>query len=201
MLDAIKAVFPGDFKGFAVDVGACDGVFMSKTIDLEIKGWKVLCIEPNPLWKEKRDPRRKLWMDVACGSENLDDQSFHVIEMGQMQGPWSACSALKLDQEKYDQHKTLIQKEVTFPVSIRTLDWCLNTLAIDHVDFLQTDCEGGDFDVIKGFDVEKFNPALICCENWYDSKDIDNHLAPFGYVRVADDRGDQCSWYAKKGSI
>jgi hypothetical protein len=44
----IRAQFPPDFQGHAVECGAWDGVDGYHTLSLEQEGWKVLCVEPNP---------------------------------------------------------------------------------------------------------------------------------------------------------
>ena len=44
-----------------------------------------------------------------------------------------------------------------------------------QIDFLNIDCEGSDFDVLKLIDLVKYKPKLICIEiNSYAIKDIKN---------------------------
>ena len=40
--------FPEGFRGYAVEIGALDGQYISNTWLLEQNGWTCLCIEPNP---------------------------------------------------------------------------------------------------------------------------------------------------------
>jgi FkbM family methyltransferase len=175
----VHSAFPPGYKGYAVDVGACDGRYLSTTLELENRGWDVLCIEPNPLYSLKT--YRKRTLEVAVGVENLDDQDFTVVTMHAHQGYWAACSALHVNQEVYDAHKRLIQGTEVIKVQVRTLDWCLEQTDFPRLDFLSVDTEGGDMDVLKGFDIAEWYPKVISVENWWNDERFTEYLKPFGY--------------------
>lgn len=42
----IKTLFPDNYIGTCIEVGAYDGISLSNTYFFEQKGWKSLCIEP-----------------------------------------------------------------------------------------------------------------------------------------------------------
>jgi len=177
----IDLVFPRDFLGHAVDVGACDGVYLSNTKYLEDRGWSVLCIEPNPKWHDELKKNRSLVLPVACGPGNLEDQEFTSFEMGQVQGPWAACSSLFPDASVVRKHTTLIKSTETFKVPVRSLEWCLEQVGFTKVDFLTIDTEGYDMEVLKGFDVGRWLPKMIIVENWSGDDRFSSYLSPYGY--------------------
>ena len=39
-----------------------------------------------------------------------------------------------------------------------------NIFDLQEIDFLNIDCEGHDYSVLKGFNLKRFNPKLICIE-------------------------------------
>ena len=44
----IKSLFPNDFIGICIEVGAYNGISLSNTYHFELIGWRCLCIEPIP---------------------------------------------------------------------------------------------------------------------------------------------------------
>lgn len=175
----IITLFPSGHKGYAVDVGAADGRTRSNTWLMEQLGWEVVCVEANPLYTEMLKLNRKnVWM-VACGSEDGVGE-FSAFEL--QPGLWEAVSALKVNQQAYEAHKHMLQREYKFKVPIWTLDSILARTEFPHLDFLSVDVEGGEEDVLKGFDIARWKPDVIELENWIEGdtrcRDI---LLPHGY--------------------
>src|SRR5688572_19238087 len=44
----IETMFPGESRGFFLDVGSADGVQLSNTKALEERGWTGICVDPFP---------------------------------------------------------------------------------------------------------------------------------------------------------
>jgi FkbM family methyltransferase len=182
----IRSAFSKNYKGYAVDVGASDGWLCSNTLALEENGWDVLCIEPNPRFECEKNRKRVL--NVAVGRENLDDQDFSVVTIpdgdGYTNGNWSACSALHPDQEAMAAHSKLISNVEKIKVNVRTLDWCLEEANFPKLDFVSIDTEGGDMDVLLGWDIKKWLPRMIIIENWNERQPFGAVLSVFNYERI-----------------
>lgn len=171
--------FPTDFRGLAVDVGANDGTFLSKTLPLEQAGWRVLCIEPNTHYEAALRGCRKNVMMVACAAENQDDQPFYLVES--KANRYASFSALKLAPDAPAPAETV-------RVNVRTLDWCLSEAGLitgchefDIVDLVTMDAEGGDMDVLRGLSITTWSPRVIIVENWSGDGRFVEYLKPYGY--------------------
>jgi FkbM family methyltransferase len=177
--EEIAKLWPLDFKGYAADVGAANGVNRNNTILLENLGWTVLCVEANPLYKEILELKRKLSRNVACGSKEGEGE-FTAYELDP--GVWEACSALKPVGAMVELHRPLIKGTYKFTVPIKTLDSLLEEVKFPHLDFLSLDVEGAELDVLAGFNLQRWQPTVICIENWDEkSKDQADILVPAGY--------------------
>jgi len=151
--------------GYACDVGAVDGVFLNNTLQLEQRGWDVLCIEANPLYEKGLRLNRKNVLMLACGAENLDGQDFHVFEVWPQN--YTALSALKpAAPNKRPRNHAKDEEMTVFKVNVRTLDWCLEQAGFPRLDVLCIDVEGGEGDVLDGFSIERWKPKVIVTEDW-----------------------------------
>jgi len=55
---------------------------------------------------------------------------------------------------------------------------------IPSVDFVSIDTEGTELNVLKGFDLVKYNPKVLLIENNYNDTDVEEYLKDFGYIKV-----------------
>lgn len=162
--------------GYACEVGAYDGIQMSTTLELELRGWDVLCIEANPLLGPSLTMHRRSAMLCACGKENAEQQDFHIYEV--TEGNVSAVSALKPDPNRPVHQDAEAKKTIKVPV--RTLDWCLTQRAFPKLDVLSIDVEGGESDVLDGFSIARWHPRLIMLEDWIGGRHLER-MTQAGY--------------------
>ena len=54
-------------------------------------------------------------------------------------------------------------------------------LVVDNFDFLNIDCEGNDYKIIKSIDFKKYTPKLICVEIHSKNKQL-----IFDYLKLSD---------------
>jgi FkbM family methyltransferase len=176
----IVDLFPPDFRGHAIDIGASDGVVRSNTWAIEQMGWTVACVEANPLYTEMLQLRRKI-VRMAAVADYEGWSEFTTFEL--RPGCWEACSALKPVEAAVEAHKHIISREYKFKVEVITLDRLLEDLAFPALDFLSVDVEGGEMAVLRGFDVARWKPKVIVLENWLGEANQEQHdfLEPFGY--------------------
>jgi FkbM family methyltransferase len=161
--------FPADFKGYAVELGALDGVNLSCTLLLEEKGWDVLCIEPNPRHQKALRDNRKRVLTCAC-----DYQPRITAPMWENHRvPDRTQTSLNLDHAAW---------EVEFGSTVLTLDQCLMISGFPRLDALVLDVDGYERRVLMGFDIDRWNPKAVIIEG-----ESGGRLKPFlsrGYVEV-----------------
>lgn len=178
----IEEVLGGMEHGWAVDVGASDGILINNTKALEERGWEVLCIEPNPLYFDRLTQNRKRVLPVAVSDEYRDFVPFTVIEHW-LRG-WEAGSALAPRWEILPLVRMPeIRGKQVMPVAVRTLDWCLEHAGFERLDMVSIDTEGNELKVLKGFDIKRWVPKLVIVENWLDDPAIRDYFLGAGYHR------------------
>lgn len=170
----IMRQFPAGYQGYAVDVGASDGVSVSSSYGLEQARWTVLCIEPNPVFHEKLKKLRPFVMACACDAQ-AGTAEFHSFNVNP-----EAYSALRptypTDFPAKDGHWT------TFPVTVKTLEQCLAEAQFPQLDALAIDVEGNEMDVLNGIDLAKWHPKVILAEAWTEGS-LDEYLGVYDYGR------------------
>lgn len=172
----IARQFPEGFQGYAVDVGASDGISISTTYVLEQNRWTVLCIEPNPIFWPKLKARRAFVQTCACDREPREKALFYALD----QNP-EAYSALR---PTFPPDFPVTVGWSKFEVPVKTLEQCLYEAQFPRLDALCIDVEGNDLDVLKGIDLNKWAPRVIVIEAWTQGVH-DEHLKLFGYERVS----------------
>lgn len=170
--------------GYAVDVGANNGVVGSNTLHFEERGWLVLCLEPNTRLASEGRQRRKLWRDVACGSRSDDAAEFTCVGSY----PYSAYSGFNVEvgakwmPPNTEDRKRTLAVQVKELVRVVTLDDALGESGFPRLDFLSVDTEGHELEVLKGINLDVWRPAWICAESWEDPAPFTAHLKESGYT-------------------
>lgn len=178
----IAEFFDEGYVGTCIEVGACDGIFVSNTLHFEQKGWTCICIEPNKAYYDQLVKNRKITARFACGETNEDNVDFSIFDLG---GNQSAISSLVVDERLVSSHKHLIKNSFTEKVNIRTLDSiCEQFEIISNIDFVSIDTEGTEIDVLKGFDLNKWKPKLLVIENNFEDPNITEYLKDFRYNKI-----------------
>lgn len=187
MAEYAITLFPPDFKGIMVDVGAFDPVWLSNSWLFKQAGWGVHCIEANPHCIPYLLQHHKYVYEYACGDRNEDDVNFYIWATpglapkhrlinrdGAMVGEAGATSLIL--------HEKASPPSESVKVKLRTLDWLIiNELKIDHVDLLSIDVEMSEMSVLRGADLARWKPSVIIIENIYEGQDQHIHLDNLGY--------------------
>ena len=163
--------------GYACEVGANDGLLGSNTYGFEKnKGWKVLCVEPNPLLIEAGRSNRALWAAVACGS--VKTQMEFVCVGGY---PYSAASGFHVGEKHFPPDGNARK----FSVPVERLDDLLAQYEFPRLDLLSIDTEGHEMEVLRGIDLKKWKPTFIIAEEVNpEPGEMDEYLQERGYIRV-----------------
>jgi FkbM family methyltransferase len=184
----LVAAFFGDIKGYFVEVGANDPHARSQTWHLEQAGWTGILIEPQPdLARELCAERSAKVFAVACSSPDNAGQTLplHVA------GPMSS-----LDRERMAPGAT---PEAVIEVPIRTLDSVLEEAgAPERFDFLSIDVEGHEIEVLRGFDIARWQPRLILLEDHVADLSKHCYLNASGYRIIR--RYENNGWYVPRNS-
>lgn len=153
-------------KGVYVDIGCWDPVKASNSYYFYLRGWKGICIDPNPKMKELYAKKRKsdIFINKAVGLGN-ETLTYYMLE--------EALSSMNtLDYSFIKQHdldSKIVDKKQIQTVSLKSiLEKHLEEGEI--IDFLDIDVEGFDLEVLQSNDWNKFRPKIILVESDMDLK-------------------------------
>lgn len=157
----LDAYFGGRRNGFYVEVGAYDGVIYSNSYHFEQIGWSGVLVEPDPvncgLCKRNRS-RARIFDCAAVAPDQVGEIVFHQVAGGEV---YSTTNPSGFHQ-KWITERGLTSREVL--VQARTLNSILEEVAPDRVDFVTIDVEGGELDVLRGFDIRRWRPRVVLVE-------------------------------------
>jgi FkbM family methyltransferase len=169
-----------------VDVGAARPDYLSISQLFRQKGWRVICIEPNP---EFASLHRELGHEVyecACGAVDEDEVEFmlanshgQAYEGGSV--TYESFSSLSLKPG----YRSLLPDNVELKpikVKVRRLDSILEEAGVSSVDVISADVEGWELEVLQGVDLRRINPSVIILENFLRDKAYKRRLRQLGYV-------------------
>lgn len=161
--------------GYAVDVGANNGICLSNTKLFEDKGWTVLCVEANPLLLEEGRQNRKLWVQAACGAVDAEDVVF--TSCGEY--PYAAGSG-------FHPYSNELAK-VEFKVKMRRLDTLLEEAGFPKLDLLSIDVEWAEMEVLRGLSFDVWKPTVVIAEALAPPQvyELKTFMAAKGYEFVA----------------
>lgn len=171
--------FPPDYVGWAVDVGASDGISVNTTFAMEeTRRWTVLSVEANPDFGRALKSCRAFVHMCAVGAEE-GSGTFHVNDTN-----LESFSSLK-PTSRTDVDGISSARFRAIEVPIWTLDGLLALWQFPRLDVLCIDTEGTELDVLKGCDLARWQPRVIVTECWDAVGPIDLYLEGFGYVKSA----------------
>ncbi len=162
----INEYFKNIQNGFYVDIGAFNPIRGSNTYLLYQKGWSGINVDADKNSIRMFDILRSKDYNFNYAISSADKKEIDFFYE-------KNSSAVKTINSKFrdltlKNYKTKKVKTSNFENIIN------NTNFSNHqIDFLNIDCEGSDYDVLKLIDLNKYKPKLICIEiNSYTFKDI-----------------------------
>ncbi len=133
-------------KGTYVDVGAYHPTLYSNTYAFYKKGWNGIVIDPNsdmlPLYRLMR-PRDR-FIHAAVGATE-EERTYYMFD----DGAYNSFDATRAHSWK-DTRGLAVREERT--VAFKPLAKILSEQHIEHIDFLNIDVEGWDFEVLQTHD-------------------------------------------------
>jgi FkbM family methyltransferase len=178
----LEEYFRGSPPGFFVEVGAYDGVVLSNTYFLETIGWKGLLVEPDPgkaACCRMNRPKARVFECAAVASDAMPEISFNVVDGGEV---YSAAGELTEFQRKRLDDWGLKARRITVPG--KTLDAMLTEAGAPGVDFVSIDVEGGEADILRGFNMTRWRPRVVMIEvnSLLRSREVRDVFRQHGYV-------------------
>jgi FkbM family methyltransferase len=173
----IRDYFQDRKGGTFVDVGANHYQLASKTFYLETKlGWSGIAIEPQVQFAAdyaKFRPKTKFFPFFVSDKSN-DTARLYVLSHASM-----VASSNKTFVEQFGKPDEVRE------VPTITLSDFLDAEHVAHVDFLSMDIELHEPMALRGFDIERFKPSLVCIEALQPVRQlILNYFAEHRYVIV-----------------
>ena len=149
-------------QGFFVEVGAYDGVNLSNTYHFERIGWAGVLVEPDPdkaAHCRAHRPGSKTHQCAAVGSAEVGEIAFYRVADGEV-------FSTTAPRDQYDQRiANMGLASAPMRVPARTLDAILEEAGAHGVDFVSIDVEGAETEVLRGFDIRRWRPAVVVVES------------------------------------
>ena len=176
----IVEYFRKNSNGFYLDVGCYHPIHRNNTYLLHKKGWSGINIDIHQFSIDLFNYLRPDDVNLNCAISNKNEvtEMFYQKELSQI-------STIEKQQAKIAFQGNIKKSKI----QSLTLDALLEKINFTDkkLDLLGIDVEGADLKVLKGLNIEKFKPELICVE--IHEKDIKNseiykYLSNFSYELV-----------------
>ena len=173
----IRDFFGDKRDGVFVDIGANHFRAASKTYYLESKlGWRGIAVEPQKQFAadyEKFRPKTKFLPFFVSDTSNETAKLYVTNETSLV------ASADKAFVERFGKADEVRE------VPTITLTDLFTAEKLDHVDFLSIDIELHEPYALRGFDIKRFKPSLVCIEGLSPVRQqILDYFARNGYALV-----------------
>lgn len=188
----LASIFESSSSGTCLEVGALDGIKDSTTLHFEKKGWSCILVEANPELAEKaKANRRALVFSCAAGRETGTAE--FLIARGAEYLSTMVPTEYQISRMLNDGAKV---EKINVPV--RRLDDILLEAGISNLDFATIDVEGAELEVLRGFDLRRWNPRVLVMEDNSGGHDrrVRQHLSSWGYRCFFEDGLNV--WYARQ---
>lgn len=161
-------------NGFYIDIGSHHPIFGNNTYYFYVRGWKGICIDPNPkfepLYKKYRPEDKFLNIGIGLQNQALNYYSFSSDLL-------NTFSEKQANEMRLHHHLKEVIKVPVQPLSQVLEFYKIGTTSID---IMSIDAEGYDFEVVKSNDWQKFRPKYVLIEtNENLSDDVKSEIVQF----------------------
>jgi FkbM family methyltransferase len=182
--------YPTEHKVF-LDVGAFDGIGFSNTRLLFEEGWSGVCIEPCLKNYSKLELLYKDTPVVTVKAAATDYEG--ELELNVATIPWAedwGSDVSSPSNDAVDRWPDYVWEKEIVPAT--TINKILESNHIERIDFVSIDVEGQEKAVLRGFDLDKYQPHLIVVEysNTTERQELTEYLKLQGYFLWSDNGQD-----------
>jgi FkbM family methyltransferase len=163
----LQKYFNNESNKIMVEVGAATPNYISMSKLFRENGWRTICIEPNSEFVKLHKEQNNEIYEYAISDHIEKNVDFEIYSVSNKYNENAisdhSYSSLGV-KPRYNNRPEYIRKKI-IKVNVITLDYLLETLNIQHIDFLSIDTEGWEMEVLRGFDSNKYQPKIIMIEN------------------------------------
>lgn len=180
MANILQGYFPPNYKATLLEVGAAHPVMISISLPLRDLNWNIISVEPNPEFCAEFRKMNLPILEYAACAEDRGTTSFQISPN------LVSCSALEVKPLYRDYDKAVGWSENDYK-TIEVQALTLNTILHKHhpelqnIDALLIDTEGWELEVLDGFDFNRFDPKVVCLENYNNLPSYISYMAERGY--------------------
>lgn len=164
-------------KGYFVELGAVDGIFLSNTLILEKHGWSGLLVEAHPeLFAKLASNRPDATAIHAAVAAAAGELTFYGTSFGSL-------STFDMEQRDYFiKNRTEVTKDsyTEFPVRAASTSSLLREAGAPQViDVMSVDIEGAELTALEGLDFDAYNVRCLIVEKDFarSKQDMENTIA------------------------
>jgi FkbM family methyltransferase len=156
---ALVELFPADFKGLYVDLGANHPYFISNTYLLYRRGWQGLCVDPLPMLAPlyRRHRPRDIFLNKGVATTA---GSFTFYEMNV---PELSTFSREIAHELVATRRAVLAAEHRIEAA-PVAEIVSNFSPQGSFDVLSIDIEGLDAEIVRSTDWGFVNPRVVICE-------------------------------------
>ncbi len=156
LMKLIQSTTPGAY----VDVGCWHPYKASNSYYFYLRGWKGICIDPNPELEHlyQRYRPTDIFENCAIG-ENTNPLDYYLL-----QDPHSSMNTL--DRSFIEKHNLVSEIKEVKSIPVYRLDAVLtkHLNASDRLDFFDIDVEGFDLEVLQTNNWQQYRPKIVVIE-------------------------------------
>ena len=185
----LSGIFDGQQHGTCLEVGALDGIKDSITLHFEETGWSCILVEANPELAEKAKANRRARV-FSCAAGRATGMTEFVIAKGA-----EYLSTMKPTPKHVARILTDGGTIEKVKVTVMRVDDILEEAGVSHLDFATIDVEGAELEVLRGFDLHRWQPKVLVVED--NDSEVRRYLRTRGYCCFL--HAGFNDWYARKG--
>ena len=168
-------------KGVYVDIGSFHPTMYSNTFLLYLNGWHGLAVDANGEMVEKYKAWRPRDACIrALVSTKVEKRNYYYMQNGAYNGLHNVDPAVHNLTAPADQKILRVEEMTAVPIN----DILEAFVGKQKFDFLSTDCEGFDTELLLAMDFKRFRPKVISAEVTYQeclSGPLKDHLERQNY--------------------
>jgi FkbM family methyltransferase len=167
----LNRMFPDDYRGFYIDVGAYDPVSTSVTRHFYERGWRGINVEPSVAGHQRLDEQRPRDLNLNVALSNTTGRMM-FFEAAENSRQLSTVSGERAQRAREAGH--ILQERW---IEVTTLAEICAEHVTGEIDFLSVDVEGHELEVLQGGDWDRWRPRVVVVEAVTPEEFLPSHEA------------------------